>query len=93
MNLVSPEIAKPKLHVISEQTGIVRETQVVGNEETHNTMTTVDDFNGEVVQQDITTQKPIYGTIEKPVRVVKHNIVNLDGSIQSPDVVKYHGMN
>ena len=92
INYVNPEIAKPKVHVISEHTGTVRQTEMVGAEETHNLVTTMDGFSGEVVRHDITTQKPIYQTVEKPISYVKHDIINLDGSPQNLEVIKYHGV-
>ena len=92
INYVNPELAKPKIHVISEHAGTVKQTEMIGAEETHNLVTTVDTPTGEVVRQDITTQKPIYQTVERPVSYVKHDVINLDGSPQNPDVIKYHGV-
>ena len=93
VNYVSPEIAKPKLHVISQQTGTIRQTAIVGTAESHDTITTINEPTGEVVDNDITTQTPIYGTVDKPFNIIKKEVVNLDGSPQTPQIIKYHGVN
>lgn len=73
--------------------GTVRKTGVIGAEETYNTISAIDEPSGEILSQDIRTEKPIYGTVEQPINFIKHDVVNLDGTPQNPKIIKYFGIN
>ena len=93
VNYFNPEIAKAKVHIFSQHPGVVRKNELIGAVESQNTITTVDEPTGEIFNQEIITQNPIYQTVEQAVNFVKHDVVNSDGSTQNPHLIKYHGVN
>lgn len=78
--------------MISKKIKNIQKVGVIGNQEDHNIINQIDRNTGEVVSSHIVTNKNIYGTIQQPVEIVQHDILNLDGTPQNQQVIQYHGV-
>lgn len=92
IKLIEPEIAKPKIHIFSKKIKNIKKIGIIGDQEDHNIINQIDRETGETVSSHIITNKKIYGTIEQPIEIVQHDIVNLDGTPPKKDVIQYHGL-
>ena len=89
--LISPEIARAKVHFITNHPTVVRTPHVIGTRHTHHHFQSHNPALGTVTYHNLETQQPIIGHTEHVANIQTHHLVNLDGTPMPPKIVSYHG--